>query len=111
MKSHDKISRFDVYVVRLDPTTGHEVQKTRPAVVISPDEMNRRVQTVIIAPLTSTIRDYPTRITLRFQNREGQIMLDQIRSVDRTRLVDFMGRVDAAAESKILRCLAEMFAP
>lgn len=104
------ISRFDVYLVSLDPTQGHEIRKTRPCVVISPDEMNHHIGTVIVAPMTTKGRDYPTRIPLTFQRKKGQIVLDQIRTVDKTRLVKRLGKLDANTAAKTLAVLQEMFA-
>ena len=104
------ISRFDVYLVSLDPTQGHEIRKTRPCVVISPDEMNSHIGTVIIAPMTTKGRDYPTRIPLTFQRKKGQIVLDQIRTVDKTRLVKRLGKLDTNTAAKTLAVLQEMFA-
>ncbi len=103
------ISRFDVYLVSLDPTQGHEIRKTRPCVVISPDEMNRHIGTVIVAPMTTKGRDYPTRIPLTFQRKKGQIVLDQIRTVDKTRLVKRLGKLEANTAGKALAVLQEMF--
>jgi len=103
--------RFDVYLVRLDPTEGREIRKTRPCVIISPDEMNRHIGTVIVAPMTTKGRAYPTRVSLRFQKRSGQIVLDQLRTVDRSRLVKRAGRIDEATARKVLGLLGEMFAP
>jgi len=103
--------RFEVYLVRLDPTQGHEIQKTRPCVVISPDEMNRHIGTVIVAPMTTKGRPYPTRIPLRFQRKSGQIVLDQIRTVDKTRLVRRLGKISDRAAREALTVLGEMFAP
>ena len=103
--------RFEVYLVRLDPTQGHEIQKTRPCVVISPDEMNRHIGTVIVAPLTTKGRPYPTRIPLRFQRKSGQVVLDQIRTVDKTRLVRRLGKISDRAAREVLAVLDEMFAP
>jgi len=105
------ISRFDVCLVNLDPTIGHEIQKTRPYLIISPDEMNRHIRTVIIAPMTTASREYPTRINTSFEGKKGQIVLDQIRTVDKKRLVKVMGRIDETAASRVLEILAEMFAP
>lgn len=105
------ISRFDVCLVNLDPTIGHEIQKTRPCLIISPDEMNRHIRTVIIAPMTTAGREYPTRINTSFEGKKGQIVLDQIRTVDKKRLVKVMGRIDETAASRVLEILAEMFAP
>lgn len=104
------IRRFDVYLVNLDPSVGKEIQKTRPSLVISPDEMNRHIGTVIVAPLTTHGRNYPTRVACRFQGKEGQVVLDQIRTVDKTRLVKLLGRVEKRTQSKVLAVLQEMFA-
>ena len=103
-------ARFEVYLVRLDPTEGHEIQKTRPCVVISPDEMNRHIGTVIVAPLTTRGRPYPTRIPIRFQRKSGQVVLDQIRTVDKTRLVRRLGTISDKAAREVLAVLGEMFA-
>ena len=103
--------RFEVYLVRLDPTHGHEIQKTRPCVVISPDEMNRHLGTVIVAPLTTKGRSYPSRIPLRFQRKRAQVVLDQIRTVDKTRLVRRLGKISDKAARAVLTVLGEMFAP
>jgi mRNA interferase MazF len=105
------VRRFDVYLINLDPTVGSEIQKTRPCLIISPDEMNRHISTVIIAPMTTRARLYPTRVTCRFQNQDGQIVLDQIRTVDKDRLVRRLGRIGAAARTAVLTALAELFAP
>ena len=83
--------RFEVYLVRLDPTEGREIRKTRPCLVISPDEMNRHIDTVIVAPMTTQGRAYPTRIPVRFQRKSGQIVVDQIRTVDKTPIVKAVG--------------------
>lgn len=88
------LKRFDVYLVNLDPTVGSEIQKTRPCVVVSPDEMNRHIATMMIAPMTTKGRPYPTRVACRFQGKEGQIVLDQLRTVDKVRLVKRLGRID-----------------
>jgi mRNA interferase MazF len=105
------VSRFEVYLVRLDPTEGREIRKTRPCVVVSPDEMNRHIDTVIIAPMTTKGRSYPTRIPVQFQRKTGQIVLDQVRTVDKTRLVRRLGKIDNATTQQVLTVLAEMFAP
>ena len=104
------ISRFDVYLVSLDPTQGHEIRKTHSCVAISPDEMNRHIGTVIVTPMTTKGRDYPTRIPLTFQRKKGQIVLDQIRTVDKTRLVKRLGKLDMNTAAKTLAVLQEMFA-
>ena len=102
--------RFDVYLVVLDPTVGSEIQKTRPCLVISPDEMNQHIETVIVAPMTTKGRPYPTRIPCRFQGKFGQIVLDQMRTVDRARLARRLGRISSATQKTVLAALAEMFA-
>ena len=105
------VKRFDVFLVTLDPTVGSEIQKARPCLVISPDEMNRHIRTVIVAPLTSKGRNFPTRIPCRFQRKAGQIVLDQIRTVDKVRLVKRLGRVDKQTQAAVLQALGELFAP
>lgn len=105
------INRFEVYLVSLDPTIGNEIQKTRPCLVISPDEMNHNLQTVIIAPMTTRGRPYPSRIACRFKGKHGQIVLDQVRTVDRRRLVKKLGRIDSATATAVLDLLQEMFGP
>ena len=104
------ITRFDVYLVNLDPTVGSEIQKTRPCLVISPDEMNRYLATVIIAPMTTKGRSYPTRVACQFQGKDGQIVLDQIRTIDKLRLVKRLGRIDEETQAEVLGVLAELFA-
>jgi len=101
--------RFGVYLVQLDPTVGSEIKKTRPCAVISPDEMNRSLRTVIIAPLTSGGRPYPSRIPVRFDDVDGSIALDQIRTVDRQRLIRRIGVLDTATADQTLAALAAMF--
>src|SRR3990172_7924686 len=103
------ISRFDIFLVSLDPVIGHEVRKTRPCVIISPDEMNHHIGTVIIAPMTTKRRDYPTRIPLTFKRKKGQIVLDQIRTIDKTRLVKRLGKLDKNVSAKLLEVLQKMF--
>ncbi len=103
--------RFGVYWVDLDPTRGHELRKTRPAVVISPDELNRQLQTVIIAPLTTQSHPYPFRPLCRIAQRDGYIVLDQLRTVDRARLGAPLGDLDAATQTALLNALSALFAP
>jgi mRNA interferase MazF len=103
------VNRFDVCLVALDPTIGHEIKKTRPCTVISPDEMNHHIGTVIIAPMTTKGRDYPTRVPCTFQGVEGQVVLDQIRTVDKARLVKRLGRLSATAADRVIGVLIEMF--
>lgn len=105
------VNRFEVYLVNLDPTVGSGIKKTRPSVVVSPDEMNHRIRTVIVAPLTTRGRSYPTRVPCRFQGKSGQVVLDQIRTVDNSRLVRKLGRLDKKAADRVLAVLQEMFAP
>ena len=105
------IRRFDVCLVNLNPTLGHEIKKTRPCLVISPDEMNRHIRTVIVAPMTTAGRDYPTRISTAFEGKKGQVVLDQIRTVDKKRLIRVLGRIDDPTAGRVLETLAEMFAP
>jgi len=104
------VNRFDVYLTELDPTVGHEIQKARPCLVISPDEMNRNIRTVIIAPMTTRSRAYPTHIACIFEKRQAYIVLDQIRTVDEQRLVKRLGCIDRATQSLVLVALAELFA-
>lgn len=104
------INRFDVYLVALDPSIGREIRKTRPCLVVSPDEMNHHIQTAIVAPMTTKGRHYPTRVPCRFAGKVGQIVLDQIRTVDQSRLVKRLGRLDARTSQRVLRVLQELFA-
>ena len=104
------VRRFEVYLVNLDPTTGSEVRKARPCAVISPDEMNRWIRTVIVAPMTTKGQPYPTRVSCEFQGKDGQIVLDQIRTVDKSRLVRKLGQLSEATQEEVLVTLAEMFA-
>lgn len=105
------IRRFDVYLINLDPTTGSEIRKVRPCVVVSPDEMNRYVRTVIVAPMTTKGQAYPTRVQCRFLGKEAQIVVDQIRTVDKVRLVKRLGKISTTTQQEVLARLAEMFAP
>jgi len=105
------IKRFDVYLVNLDPTVGSEVRKARPCLIISPDEMNGYIATVIVAPMTTKGRNYPTRVLCAFKGKEGQVVLDQVRTVDKSRLVQKLGRIDKHTQDEVLSMLAEMFAP
>ena len=105
------ITRFDVYLVTLDPAVGSEIQKTRPCLVISPDEMHQHIRTAIIAPMTTRGRPYPTRVACKFKGKVGQVVLDQIRTVDRERLVRRLGRLDRKTCDAVLRVLGELFAP
>ena len=104
------IRRFEVYLVNLDPTIGKEIQKTRPCLIISPDEMNKYIGTVIIAPMATKGHDYPTRVKCQFEGKEGEIVLDQIRTVDKIRLVKKLGTIHSSTQKKVLSALLEMFA-
>ena len=103
------IQRFDVYLINLDPTIGSEIKKTRPCLVISPDEMNQHIATVIVAPMTTKGRAYPTRVACRFQGKNGQIVLDQLRTVDKVRLVKRLGKIGAITQKAVVDRLIEMF--
>ena len=103
------IKRFEVYLINLDPTIGSEIQKTRPCLVISPNEMNDYIATVIIAPMTTKGRGYPTRVDCNFEGKNGQVALDQIRTVDKRRLAKKLGTINTETQDKVLRVLLEMF--
>lgn len=103
-----QVSQGDIYLINLDPTIGHEIKKTRPCVIISPDEMNRNIATVIIAPMTTRSRSYPTRVPLTFQKKKGWIILDQIRTLDKKRLIKKLGKVDHLTIKKIKSVIKEM---
>ena len=103
------IKRFDVFLVKLNPTVGSEIQKTRPCLIISPNEMNRHIKTVIIAPMTTKDRAYPTRVSCLFQGKKGQIVLDQIRTVDKVRLVRKLGRLNQETSRDVINALAKLF--
>jgi len=103
------VNRFEIYIVSLDSTEGSEIRKTRPCVVISPDEMNHSIKTVIIAPMTTSGRKYPTRIPIEFQGKKGMIVLDRIRMIDKSRLVKKAGKVKRSTAEKVAAILQEMF--
>lgn len=102
------IRQYDVFLINLDPTIGHEIKKSRPCVIISPNEMNIHLATIIIAPLTSKSHNYPTRIALKFQRKNGWVVLDQIRTVDKLRLIKRLGQIDEKSISDIKTVLKEM---
>jgi mRNA interferase MazF len=104
-----EVKRFDVFLVNLDPTVGHEIRKSRPCLVISPDEMNQHISTVIVAPMTTKGRNYPTRVPCTFQGKEGQVVVDQMRTVDKIRLVKRLGKVDSKTQSDVFSVLSELF--
>ena len=103
-------NRFEVHLTNLDPTVGSAIQKTSPCLIISPDEMNRHIRTVIVAPMRSATKDYPTRVSCIFNKKEGQIVLDQIRTIDKTRLVKKIGSIDSKTQMEVISVLQRMFA-
>lgn len=106
-----EVRRGDVVLVELNPTRGGEIQKTRPCLVVSPDELNDHIRTYIVAPLTTGGHPYPFRIPCRFQGKSGHVVLDQIRTVDHERLAKRLGQISPAVLEKVLDVLQEMFAP
>lgn len=100
--------RFDIYWANLDPTIGSEMKKTRPVVIVSPDVMNRNLNTVLVCPLTTTSKSYPTRISVSFEGKEGMIALDHIRSIDKKRLVNKSGRLSEDEQDRVVNSLIEM---
>jgi mRNA interferase MazF len=103
------IDRFDVFLVNLDPTVGHEIKKMRPCLVISPNEMNHHIRTVIVAPMTTKGRPYPTRVPCKFKGKLGHVVLDQLRTVDSGRLARKLGTISKKTASEVLAVLQEMF--
>jgi mRNA interferase MazF len=103
------MKQYDVFLIALDPTIGHEIKKTRPGVIISPDEMNDNIGTVIIAPMTTKSHNYPSRIEIKFLKKDGWIMLDQIRCIDKTRLVKKLGTISEKEIRKVKDTFKEMF--
>jgi mRNA interferase MazF len=103
------VERFDVFLVRLDPTIGSEIEKTRPCVVISPNEMNHAIVTVIVAPMTTRGQQYPSRVPCEFDGKPGHIVLDQIRTIDKSRIIRLLGKLDEEEQSALLLALAGMF--
>jgi len=104
------VHRFDVYLINLDPTVGSEIQKIRPCLIISPDEMNRHIRTVIVAPMTTAGKEYPTRISCTFKKKKGQIVLDQIRTIDKSRLIKRLGTIDPNTQLEVIAVLQRLFA-
>jgi len=101
--------RFEVYLANFDPTLGAEIRKTRPAVIVSPDEANQHLRTVIVVPLTSASHAYPSRVPLRFQGRDGEAAIDQMRAIDKQRLVRRLGSISADAQRRLVERLLEFF--
>ena len=104
------VNRFDVYLINLDERTSHDPKNTRPAVIISPDELNRHVETVIIAPLSATDAHYPTRVPIDFLNETRFVILDQLQAVDRSRLVKKIGELEPRSRRLVTDILLELFA-
>jgi mRNA interferase MazF len=105
------VRRFDIFLIVLDPAVGKEIRKTRPCLVISPDEMNRHLGTILVAPLTTGDQPYPTRVACRFRGKKGSVALDQIRAVDRSRFLRRLGRLSLPSQQEVLSVLGELFAP
>ena len=102
------IRQYEVYLISLDPTIGHEIKKVRPGVIISPDEMNKNISTVIIAPMTTQSHFYPTRIPLKFTGKDAWIVLDQLRTVDRKRLIKKLGKIEQVIVNQVKSIIKEM---
>lgn len=105
------VERFNVFLVNLDPTVGSEIRKSRPCVVVSPDEINRYVRTVVVAPLTTSSRPYPSRVPVSFAGKHGQVVIDQLRTVDKVRLTARLGALEPHEATSVLEVLREFFAP
>lgn len=105
----DMVTRFEIYFVEFDPTKGSEINKTRPGVILSPNEMNNALNTVLIAPLTSTLKNYPSRVDCKVQNKKGQIALDQLRCVDKSRLKNRLAILSENEQTEVLEVLRQMF--
>ena len=104
------VNRFDVYLINLDPTVGSEIKKTRPCLIISPDEMNHHIRTVIVAPMTTAGKEYPTRISCTFKKKKVQIVTDQIRTIDKSRLIKRLGTIDPNTQLEVIAVLQRLFA-
>ncbi len=104
-----EVKQFDVYLLNLEPTLGHEINKIRPCLIISPNEMNRFISTVIVAPMITKGKNYPTRVTCVFQGKKGQVVLDQIRTIDKERLMTKLGTISSNVQKRSLDILQEMF--
>lgn len=102
-------SQYAIIIVNLDPTVGSEIKKTRPCIIISPNEMNNNLRTIVIAPLTSTLKNYPTRVRLKFQNRESSIVLDQIQTIDKQRIIKTAGRIKEVEIEKVKSIIKETY--
>lgn len=102
------VNQYEVYLVNLDPTIGSEIKKTRPCLIISPNEMNHNIRTVIVAPMTTKSRKYPTRVELIFNDKKGFIVCDQIRTIDKTRLIKPLGSISSKAQGEVKGIIYEM---
>jgi len=109
METRTEINQYDVFWVSLDPITGSEIGKTRPCVVVSPDEMNKYLQTIIVVPLTSTIRNFPSRVTVSFDGQKGMVAIDHIRSVSKNRIGNCIGRLRVSEIEAIKKKMQEIF--
>lgn len=105
------VKRFEVYLTDLNPTVGVEIQKRRPCLIVSPDELNQIVKTIIIAPMTTKTRAFPTRVACEFEGKNGFIVLDQIRAIDKIRLGRKLGEIEQKTQSEVLEKLQEIFEP
>lgn len=103
-----EIVQYAIVLVNLDPTLGSEIQKTRPCVVVSPDEMNKYLNTIIIAPMTSSLKEYPTRVAVNHNSKKGMIALDQIRTVDKKRILKVLGKLNKTEIQSTKEVLKEM---
>ena len=104
------VQRFDVFLINLDPTVGSEIKKARSCLILSPDEMNRHIRTVNVAPMTTAGKDYPTRVPCQFQEKDGQIVLDQIRTIDKSRLIKKLGAISPQTQIEVISVLQRLFA-
>lgn len=104
-----KFNQYEIIIVNLDPTIGSEIKKTRPCLIISPNEMNKNLRTIVIAPLTSTVKNYPTRVITKFQNNESSIVLDQIRTIDRQRIIKIAGTISESEIKKVKSIIKETY--
>lgn len=102
------INQYEIYLINLDPTVGHEIKKSRPCLVISPNEINYNIDTIIIAPMTTKSKSYPTRIKLKFEGKEGWIVLDQIRTVDKIRFIKKLGKIENKIVKEVKKTIKEM---
>ena len=102
------VNQYEIYLINLDPTVGHEIKKSRPCLIISPNEMNKYISTVIIAPMTTKSHNYPTRVKLKFDNKTGWIVLDQIRTVDKLRLIKKLGKLEKKYVFQVKEIIQEM---